>query len=79
MDAFLEILRLIFWSVLVFFIVVIVRVWVDISIDTYITTKENNILIKDMCIKNEINVDSVLNIHQNDTLILNLKIDTKGE
>lgn len=79
MDAFLDILRLIFWGVLVFFVVVIIGVWIDISIDTYITIKENNILIKDMCIKNGLNVDSLINIHQNDTLILNLKIDTKGE
>lgn len=79
MDAFLEILRLIFWGVLIFFVVVIAGVWTDISIDTYITTKENNILIKDMCIKNGLNVDSIINIHQNDTLILNLKIDTKAK
>lgn len=79
MDAFLDILKLVFWCIFVFIVVVTIGVWIDISIDTYITTKENNILIKDICIKNGLNVDSIINIHQNDTLILNLKIDTKGE
>lgn len=79
MDVFLDILRLVFWCIFVFIVVVTIGVWFGASIDTYTMTKENNILIKDMCIKNGLNVDSLINIHQNDTLILNLKIDTKGE
>lgn len=39
MDAFLDILKLVFWCIFVFIVVVTIGVWIDISIDTYITTK----------------------------------------
>lgn len=77
MNAFLEVLKVIFWVIVAIFVGLIIGIWFTASLDTYITTKENNILIKELCIKNEINVDSVLNVTQNDTL--NVKIDTKGE
>lgn len=79
MNAFLDLLKFIFCGIVAIFVGVIIGVWFGASIDTYTKIKENNILIKDMCIKNGLNVDSIINIHQNDTLILNLKIDTKGE
>lgn len=77
MNAFLEVLKVIFWVIVAIFVGFIIGIWFTASLDTYITTKENNILIKELCIKNEINVDSVLNVTQNDTL--NVKIDTKEE
>lgn len=76
MNAFLEVLKVIFWVIVAIFVGLIIGIWFTASLDTYITTKENNILIKELCIKNEINVDSVLNVTQNDTL--NVKIDIKG-
>lgn len=79
MNAFLDLLKFIFRVIVVIFVGLIIGIWFTASLDTYTTTKENNILIKELCIKNGINVDSLINIEQNDTLILNLKIDTKGE
>lgn len=77
MNAFLEVLKVIFWVIVAIFVGLIIGIWFTASLDTYITTKENNILIKELCIKNEINVDSVLNVTQNNTL--NLNIDIKEE
>lgn len=77
MNAFLEVLKVIFWVVVAIFVGLIIGIWFTASLDTYIMTKENNILIKEMCIKNEINVDSILNVTQNNTL--NLNIDIKEE
>ena len=51
--------------------------WLMASIETLHYTKQNNVLLKELCIENGINVDSVSNTVQNDTL--NLKIDIKGE
>jgi hypothetical protein len=77
MNAFLDMLKFIFWVIVAIFVGFTTGFWFTTSLDTYITTKENNILIKELCIKNEINADSVLNVTQNDTL--NVKIDIKGE
>lgn len=77
MKEFLELLKAIFMGLLVGIVVVIVGCWFSISLDTILYTKQNNLLLKELCIKNEINVDSVLNVIQNDTL--NVKIDIEGE
>lgn len=77
MNAFLDLLKFIFWGIIAIFVAVIIGVWFSASLDTYITTKENNILIKELCIKNGLSVDSIINTTQNDTL--NVKIDTKEE
>ena len=47
------------------------------SIETLQYTKQNNVLLKELCVEHGINVDSALNAVQNDTL--NLKIATKEE
>lgn len=79
MNAFLDLLRFIFWGIVAIFVGSIIGIWFTASLDTYITTKENNILIKEMCVKNGLNVDSLINTTQNDTLNLNLKIGIKEE
>lgn len=73
MNAFLDLLKFIFWSLLAIFVGLIIGIWFTASLDTYTTTKENNILIKELCIKNGINVDSALNVIQNDTLNVKIK------
>lgn len=77
MNEFLEFLKVIFWCIIAFFAVDIIVVWFCTSIDTYIVAKENNILIKEICIKNGLNIDSLISTTQNDTL--NLKIYIKEE
>lgn len=51
MNAFLELLKFIFCGLIAIFVAVIIGVWFTASLDTYTTTKENNILIKELCIK----------------------------
>ena len=77
MDAFLGLLKFIFGSLLTIVITVIIACWLMVSIETLHYTKQNNVLLKVLCVENGINVDSALNTTQNDTL--NLKITTKGE
>lgn len=68
MNAFLEVLKFIFWVIVASFVGVIIGVWFSASLDTYITTKENNILIKEMCIRNGLNIDSLISTTQNNAL-----------
>ena len=77
MELFLDILKFIFGSLLTIVVTVIMICWLMASIETLHYTKQNNVLLKELCIENGINVDSVSNTVQNDTL--NLKIDIKGE
>lgn len=77
MELFLDILKFIFGSLLTIVVTVIMICWLVTSIDTLHYTKQNNVLLKELCVENGINVDSVLNTVQNDTL--NLKFVTKGE
>lgn len=77
MNAFLEVLKFIFCGLIAIFVAVIIGVWFSASLDTYITTKENNIIIKELCIKNGLSVDSIISTTQNDTL--NVKINFAEE
>lgn len=77
MNVFLELLRFIFCGLLAIFVAVIIVCWLAASMDTLHYTKQNNILLKELCAENGLNVDSLISATQNDTL--NLKIDIKGE
>lgn len=77
MDAFLDFLKVIFWGLLTIVVVVTAACWLMASIETLHYTKQNNVLLKELCVKNCLNVDSLINTTQNDTL--NLKIAIKGE
>ena len=77
MDAFLDFLRFIFLGLLTIVVVVTVMCLLVVSIKTLHYTKQNNVLLKELCVKNCLNVDSLINTTQNDTL--NLKIAMEGE
>jgi len=77
MDAFLDILKFIFGSLLAIVVAVTLACWLMASMETLHYTKQNNILLKELCVENGLNVDSLLNTTQNDTV--NSKIDLKGE
>jgi hypothetical protein len=77
MNIFLDILKFIFIFVFTIVITVAVLYWFTASLETLRYVKRNNVLLNELCVENGINVDSVLNAAQNDTL--NLKVDTKGE
>lgn len=68
MNAFLEFLGGIFLCAVAIFVAFTIVVWFIATLDTYTMTKENNILIKEMCLKNGLNVDSLISTTQNDTL-----------
>ena len=80
MDTFLEILKFLFCGLcglLVVIVVCIIICWISASMETLHYTKQNNVLLKELCVENGLNVDSIISIPQKDTL--NLKIDLKGE
>jgi hypothetical protein len=73
MNVFLDILKFIFFGLLAIVVAVIIGCWITASIETLHYTKQNNLLFKELCIKNGINVDSALNVIQNDTLNVKIK------
>ena len=73
MNAFLDLLKFIFTGLLVVVIATIIGTWFVASMETLNYTKQNNVLLKKLCIENEINVDSALNVIQNDTLNIKIK------
>ena len=77
MDAFLDLLKFIFFGLIVIVVAIIMACWLAASMKTLHYTKQNNVLLRELCVENGINVDSALNTLQNDTL--NLKIDVKEE
>lgn len=77
MNAFLDILKFIFWGLLGIVIAIIIVSWLATSVDTLHYAKQNNVLLRELCVENGLNVDSLISTTQNDTL--NLKIDLKGE
>ena len=68
MNIFLDLLKGMFCSFLAISIVLAIVYWLKTSIKTLYYTKQNNILLKELCIKNGLNVDSLITITQNDTL-----------
>lgn len=77
MNAFLDFLQFIFLSLFTIVVVVVIVCWIVVSIETLHYTKQNNVLIRELCVENGLNVDSLLNAAKNDTL--NLKNGLKGE
>lgn len=74
MDAFLDFLEFIFWGLLTIVVAVIMVCWIADSIETLHYTKQNNILLRELCAENGLNVDSLINTTQNDTLNLKFNI-----
>lgn len=77
MNAFLDLLKFIFVFLLTIVVAVIFACWITASMETLHYTKQNNVLLRELCVENGLNVDSLMSTTQNDTL--NLKIDLKGE
>lgn len=73
MNAFLDLLKFIFTGLLVVVMASIILTWFVVAVETLNYTKQNNVLLKKLCIENEINVDSALNVIQNDTLNVKIK------
>ena len=77
MNAFLDLLKFIFCGLFVIVVAVTLACWLFASMETLHYTKQNNVLLRELCVENSLNVDSLISTTQNDTL--NLKIDLKGE
>lgn len=78
MNTFIEILKFICFGLCGLLVVVVVAImacWMAASMKTLYYTKQNNVLLKELCVENGLNVDSIISTPQNDTL--NLKIDLK--
>ena len=68
MNIFLDLLKGMFYSFLVIFIVLTIAYWLITSIETLHYTKQNNVLLRELCVEKDLNVDSIIIITQNDTL-----------
>ena len=75
MNVLLDILKGMFCSFLAIFIILAIAYWLITSIETLYYTKQNNVLLKELCVENGLNVDSLITITQDDTL--NLKFGIK--
>ena len=75
MDAFLDFLRFIFLSLCTIVVTIVVVFWLMVSVETLYYTKQNNALLRELCVENDLNTDSLINTTQNDILnsIINLK------
>jgi len=71
MNVFLEILRFIFWCLIAIVVAAIMACWITASMKTLHYTKQNNVMLKELCVENGLNVDSLLNTTQNDETDLN--------
>ena len=75
MNIFLDILKGMFCSFLAIFVVLIIIYWLTTSSETLYYTKQNNVLLRELCVENGLKLDSLMTITQNDTL--NLKFGIK--
>ena len=75
MNVFLDILKGMFYSFLAIFIVFAIVYWLTTFTKTLYYTKQNNVLLRELCVENGLNLDSLMTITQNDTL--NLKFSIK--
>ena len=66
MSIFLEILKSIFLGLFIMAVVVTLVCWISVSMDTLHYTKQNNVMLKELCVENGLNVDSLLTTTQND-------------
>ena len=70
MNIFLDILKGMFCSFLAIFIVLAIVYWLITSTETLYYTKQNNVLLRELCVENSLKLDSLVTITQNDTLNL---------
>lgn len=77
MNAFLDLLKFIFCGLLMVVIASIIVTWFVVAVETLNYTKQNNVLLRELCVENDLNVDSLVSITQNDTL--NIKINFAEE
>ncbi len=68
MNIFLDLLKGMFYSFFAIFIVLAIAYWLITSIETLHYTKQNNVLLRELCVEKDLNVDSLIIITQNDTL-----------
>ena len=68
MNIFLDLLKGMFCSFLAIFIVLAIVYWLMTSTETLHYTKQNNVLLRELCVEKDLNVDSLIIITQNDTL-----------
>lgn len=73
MNAFVDFLRFICLIVITLIMIFLFAG----SVDTLHYAKQNNVLLRKLCVENGLNVDSLISTTQNDTL--NLKVCMKGE
>ena len=77
MNIFLDILKGMFCSFLAIFIVLAIVYWLITSTETLYYTKQNNVLLRELCVENSLKLDSLVTITQNDTV--NLKFRYKRQ
>ena len=74
MDAFLDFLKFMFLSLFAIVVTVILTCWIVASMETLHYAKQNNVLLRELCVENGLNVDSLMSTTQNDTLNLTIGV-----
>ena len=75
METFLEILEGICKFIFSIVVAIAFVVWFFAAIETLTVTKQNNALIKELCIEQGLDVDSILSVATNDTLNIKVKFE----
>jgi cell division protein YceG involved in septum cleavage len=79
LDIILDILRFFAIVLISIFAVLMLMLWIDITITTNKKVKENNYLLKELCVKQGINADSIISQMNNDTIQVNIEVKGPNE
>lgn len=79
LDIFLDILRFCAIVLISIFAALMLMLWLDTTITTNKKVKENNCLLKELCVKQGINADSIISQMNNDTIQANIEVEEPNE
>lgn len=65
MNAFLDFLKFIFCFLLAIVVAVVMACWIVASMETLHYTRQNNVLLRELCAENGLNIDSLINTTNN--------------
>lgn len=79
LDIILDILRFFAIVLISIFAALMLMLWLDTTITTNKKVKENNCLLKELCVKQGINADSIISQMNNDTIRVNIEVKGPNE
>lgn len=79
LDIILDILRFFAIVLISIFAALMLMLWLGTTITTNKKVKENNCLLKELCVKQGINADSIISQMNNDTIQVNIEVKGPNE